>query len=71
MVLALTSHFMLVDVDTLDKQKPNEQMFQFFSWWSELNKIKDGKISKIPSFSVDYVYYYYKTENKTIQGKYE
>lgn len=68
-VLVLTSDFTTLDVNTLDKQEPDDQMFEFFSLWSKLNRIIDGKNTKIRSYSVDYAYIYYKSVNKTIEGK--
>lgn len=67
-MLAFTSNF-ITDMDTFDKQKPDKQISKFFSWWSELNKIKDGKNTRIRSYSIDYAYIYYKSVNKTIGSK--
>lgn len=67
--MELTSDF-IFDVDRLEKQKLDEQMSQFFSCWSELNVIDNGKKVKVPSVPADYAYKYYKTKTKTIEGVY-
>lgn len=67
-MLVLASDFIL-DMDTLDKKELDEQMFEFLSWWTEINVFIDEKPIKKTYFSVDYEYCYYKRENKNISGK--
>lgn len=67
-VLLLTSDFIL-DVDTLDQKDPDEQMSEFFSWWTEINEKKNDKVTRSSLFFADYAYKYCEKKNMTIGGK--
>lgn len=55
-------------MNTFDKQTADEQWSHFVSWWSDVNEIKDGKVTKKPSPSINDVYIA-KSENTSIERK--
>lgn len=68
-MLTLTSDFRF-DLNTLGNKPPKEQLFEFLSWWCELNKDKDKEKYKELFESYTNVLEYIQRENQTVEGKY-